>query len=146
VCLIEGANVSVGRGTDTPFEHIGAPWIDGRKLAGALNARRLAGIRFYPTRFTPTTAKYKGEVCEGVFMLVTDREAMKPVRVGVELIAAIYKLHADKLEIDKVLRLLGSSTALARIKAGDDPARIAASWSDDEARFRLLRAPYLLYR
>jgi uncharacterized protein YbbC (DUF1343 family) len=146
VCLIEGANVSVGRGTDTPFEHVGAPWIDGRRLAAALNGRGLAGVRFYATRFTPTTAKYKGEACQGVFMIVTDREAMEPVRVGVELIAAIYKAHPDRFDIDKTLRLVGSPTVLGRIKAGDDPARIAASWSNDEARFRLLRAKYLLYR
>lgn len=146
VCLIEGANVSVGRGTDTPFEHVGAPWMDGRRLAAELNGRRLPGVRFYPTSFTPTASKYKGEVCQGVFILVTDREVMKAVRVGVELIAAVYRLHGDKLEIDKVLRLVGSENVVARVKAGEDPARIAASWADDEARFRLFRARYLLYR
>jgi uncharacterized protein YbbC (DUF1343 family)/CubicO group peptidase (beta-lactamase class C family) len=146
VCLIESSNVSVGRGTDTPFEHVGAPWMDGRRLAAELNARRIPGVRFYPTSFTPTDSKFKGEPCSGVFMLVTDRDALKAVRVGVELIAAVHRLHPDKFEVDKVLRLLGSAAVLARIKAGDDPAAIAASWSNDEARFRLLRAKYLLYR
>jgi uncharacterized protein YbbC (DUF1343 family) len=145
ICLIEGANVSVGRGTDTPFEQVGAPWIDGRKLAEALNARRLPGVRFYPTRFTPTAGQYKGEACQGVFLLVTDREKMDPVRVGVELIAAVRKLCGDRFEIDKVLKLLGSPDVLAHLKAGDDPTRIAASWANDEGRFRLLRAKYLLY-
>jgi uncharacterized protein YbbC (DUF1343 family)/CubicO group peptidase (beta-lactamase class C family) len=146
VCLLEAANVSVGRGTDTPFEHVGAPWMDGRKLAAELNGRHLPGVRFYPTSFTPTASRFKGELCHGVFMVVTDRQALKAVRVGVELLAAVHRLHGGAFEIDKVLRLLGSPTVLARIKSGDDPARIAASWSDDEARFRLLRSKYLLYR
>ena len=79
---IEGTNISVGRGTDTPFEQLGAPWIDGLALADALNARRIPGIRFYPVRFTPTASKYSGQECQGVFMIVTDRAALRPVRVG----------------------------------------------------------------
>ncbi|HEY3382773.1 MAG TPA: exo-beta-N-acetylmuramidase NamZ domain-containing protein [Vicinamibacterales bacterium] len=146
VCLIEGANVSVGRGTDTPFEQIGAPWIDGPKLASDLNARRLPGIRFYPTSFTPSTSKYKDERCQGVFMLVTDREAMRPVRVGIELLAAVRRLHGDRFEIDKTLRLVGSARVVERIKLGDDPAAIAQSWANEEGQWRLLRAKYLIYR
>jgi uncharacterized protein YbbC (DUF1343 family) len=146
VCLVEATNVSVGRGTDTPFEHIGAPWIDGTKLAATLNARKLPGIRFYPTSFTPAASKFKGELCSGVFMLVTDRVALRPVRVGVEIAAALRRQHGDTFEIDKMLRLLGSPAVLERIKAGDDPARIAASWSTDEGRWRLLRAKYLIYK
>jgi uncharacterized protein YbbC (DUF1343 family) len=144
--LIEGANVSVGRGTDTPFEQFGAPWLDGEKLAAALNARRLPGVRFYPTSFTPTASRFKGQLCQGVALVVTDRDAMKPVQVGVEVASAIYRQHGDTFEIDKILPLLGSPTILARLKAGDDPAAIAASWSTDEGRWRLLRAKYLLYR
>jgi uncharacterized protein YbbC (DUF1343 family) len=146
VCLVEGTNVSVGRGTDTPFEHVGAPWLDGRKLAAALNARKLPGIRFYPTSFTPTASRFKGEPCGGVFMIVTDRDALRPVRVGLELASAIYRQHGDTFEIDRMLRLLGSPATLARIKSGDDPAAIAASWANDEGRWRLLRAKYLIYR
>ncbi|MBP1635913.1 MAG: pbpE 6, partial [Acidobacteria bacterium] len=97
---IEYSNLSVGRGTDTPFEQVGAPWIDGRRLAARLNARQVPGIRFYPTSFTPGDSKYKGERCGGVFMVVTDREALRPVRVGVEVASAIYGLYGDKLKLD----------------------------------------------
>jgi uncharacterized protein YbbC (DUF1343 family)/CubicO group peptidase (beta-lactamase class C family) len=146
ICIIEGANVSVGRGTDTPFEHVGAPWMDGQKLAAALNARRLPGVRFYPTSFTPDASRYKDERCSGVFMIITDRSSLQAVRLGVEVASAIYKQHPTSFEIDKILRLLGSARALERIKSGEDPARIAASFAADEGRWRLLRAKYLIYQ
>jgi uncharacterized protein YbbC (DUF1343 family)/CubicO group peptidase (beta-lactamase class C family) len=146
ICLFEYSNVSVGRGTDTPFEQVGAPWVDGRRLAAELNARQLPGVGFYPVSFTPTAGKFKGERCQGVFIGVTNRAAMSAVRVGIEIAAALQKMGGDSFDIEKSLRLIGSPAVVARIKAGDDPARIAASWSDDEAAFRLLRAKYLLYR
>ncbi len=142
---IEGTNISVGRGTDTPFEQIGAPWIDGVRLAEALNGRELPGIRFYPVAFTPSASTYANEPCQGVFMVVTDRQALRPVRVGLEIAAAIYRLHGAKYDIDTALRLFGSKEALEGIKAGEDPARIVASWAAGEARWRQLRAKYLLY-
>ncbi|MDQ3070641.1 MAG: DUF1343 domain-containing protein, partial [Acidobacteriota bacterium] len=141
----EGTNVSVGRGTDTPFEQIGAPWIDGRALASALNARRLPGVSFYPVRFTPTSSKFAKEECQGVFILVLDRLAARPVRMGVEIAAALVKLHGAAFDIDKAARLFGSKADLARLKAGDDPARIAAGWVAAEARWRRARAKHLLY-
>ncbi len=141
----ESSNISVGRGTDTPFEHIGAPWIDGMRLAEALNARSIPGVRFYPEQFTPTASKFANESCQGIFIVVTDRNAVRPVRVGVEIASALVKLFPGKFEIDPSLRLFGSAAGLTRIKAGDDPAAIAASWSAAEARWRLLRAKYLLY-
>jgi uncharacterized protein YbbC (DUF1343 family)/CubicO group peptidase (beta-lactamase class C family) len=141
----ESTNVSVGRGTDTPFEQIGAPWIDGVALADALNARRLPGIRFYPVRFTPTANKYSGQECQGVFMVVTNRDVLRPVRVGVEIAAMLNKLYGSKFDLDAADRLFGSKEGLARIRAGDDPATIAQSWNAGESRWRLLRNPYLLY-
>ena len=142
---IEGTNISVGRGTDTPFEHVGAPWIDGVQLADALNARAIAGVRFYPVRFTPASSKYAGEECQGVFIIVTDRAALRPVRVGLEIASALTRLYPAQYQIDLAARLLGSKDTIARIKTGDDPATIAASWSAAEAKWRLLRAKYLLY-
>jgi uncharacterized protein YbbC (DUF1343 family) len=141
----ESTNVSVGRGTDTPFEHVGAPWIDGARLSDALNARAIPGVRFYPVAFTPTASKFANELCQGVFVVVTDRAAVRPVRVGVELASALLRLFPGRLEVDAAARLFGSTDGLARLKAGDDPAGIAASWSAAEARWRLLRAKYLLY-
>jgi uncharacterized protein YbbC (DUF1343 family) len=146
VAIIEGTNVSVGRGTDSPFEHFGAPWMDGPKLSAALNARHLPGVRFYPTSFTPTTSAFKGELCSGVYIVVTDRNALETVRLGVEIASAIYRQHGAVFEIDRMLQLLGSARVLEQIKSLEDPARIAASWANDEGRWRLLRAKYLIYR
>ena len=143
---IETTNISVGRGTDTPFEQIGAPWIDGPAFSDALNARRIPGVRFYPIRFTPASSKYAGEACQGVFMIVTDRAALRPVRLGIEIAAMLHKMYGSRFELDAAERLFGSREGLGRIRAGDDPAAIAASWSAAEARWRLMRAPYLLYR
>ncbi len=143
---IEATNLSVGRGTDTPFEHVGAPWIDGVRLAAELNGRRIEGVRFYPESFTPTGSKFKGEACQGVFMVVTDRLALRPVRVGVEIASALYRLYPSQFQVEAAARLLGSRTVIKRIQSGEDPAAIAASWSGDESRWRLLRAKYLLYQ
>ncbi|MEO6238150.1 MAG: exo-beta-N-acetylmuramidase NamZ domain-containing protein, partial [Vicinamibacterales bacterium] len=145
VGAIEGTNLSVGRGTDTPFEHIGAPWIDGVQLADALNARAVPGVRFYPVRFTPLSSKYANEPCQGVFIIVTDRAALRPVRVGLEIASALIRMYPAQFQLDLAARLFGSRETLARIRAGDDPLAIAASWSAAEARWRLLRSKYLLY-
>ena len=146
VGAIETTNISVGRGTDTPFEQLGAPWVDGPALADALNARRIPGIRFYPVRFTPTASKYSGQECQGVFLIVTDRTALRPVRLGVEIASTLFKLYGAQFEIGGAERLFGSHDGITRIRAGEDPAAVAATWSAAEARWRLLRAPYLLYR
>ena len=146
VGAIESTNLSVGRGTDTPFEQVGAPWLDGVKLAEALNARNLPGIRFYPVRFTPTSSKHANQECGGVFMVVTDRMALRPVRLGVELASAIHKLHGATFELEAAERLFGSKEGLARIRAGDDPAAVTAAWGVGESRWRLLRNKYLIYR
>ena len=142
---IEGSNLSVGRGTDTPFEQIGAPWIDGPELARELNTRRLPGVRVYPLRFSPHSSRFAGERCEGVFFVVTDRDAVRPVRLGLEVAAALYRLYGDRFDLDAVARLLGSRATLARIRAGDPPWEIAAGWAEGEAAWRRLRVPYLLY-
>ena len=143
---IEGTNISVGRGTDTPFEQVGAPWIDGVQLADALNGRGIAGVRFYPVRFTPISSKYANEACQGVFMIVTDRASLRPVRLGLEVAAALNKLYGAKFELESAQRLFGSKDTLTRVRAGEDPAAIAATWGAGEARWRLRRAGYLLYR
>ena len=142
---IEGANLSVGRGTDTPFEQIGAPWIDGPALARELNRAGLPGLRVYPVSFTPESNRFAGELCHGVFFLVTDRDALRPVRLGLEVAAALHRLHGDAFELDAVPRLFGSRAMTARIRAGDPTWAIAAAWDDGAAAWRRLSAPYLLY-
>jgi uncharacterized protein YbbC (DUF1343 family)/CubicO group peptidase (beta-lactamase class C family) len=143
---IEGTNLSVGRGTDTPFEQIGAPWIDGTALAAALNARELTGVRFYPVTFTPAAgAKLGGQVCHGVFAIVTDRDRIRPVRVGLEIAATLSKMYGPLFTLEDSAHLLGSKATIEKLRAGADPASIAASWHGDEERWRLTRAKYLLY-
>ncbi len=143
---IEGTNLSVGRGTDTPFEQVGAPWIDGVRLAAELNARALPGVRFYAVSFTPTSSKYANQVCHGVSLVVTDRDRIRPVRVGLEIAAALDRLYGAQFDLEAAVTLFGSRADLERVRRGDDPAAIAAGWAAGEAAWRALSAKYRLYR
>ncbi|MEK6630935.1 MAG: exo-beta-N-acetylmuramidase NamZ domain-containing protein [Acidobacteriota bacterium] len=142
---IEASNLSVGRGTDTPFEQLGAPWIDGPRLAAELNRRGIAGVRFYPIAFTPTSSKFANERCQGVFIIVTDRERVRSVRVGLEVASALYRFHPAQFNVDGVGRLFGADT-VKRIKVGENPEDIVTSWARAEAQWRLRRAKFLMYR
>ena len=143
---IEGTNISVGRGTDSPFEQLGAPWIDGPALSAALNASALPGIRFYPVTFTPAAgAKLGGQACHGVFMIVTDRDRLRPVRVGLQIASTLSKIYGKQFTLEDAATLFGPKAMLEKIRAGADPAAIAAAWAADEAKWRLTRAKYLLY-
>src|SRR5215218_135208 len=119
VGLLETTNVSVGRGTDTPFELLGAPWIDGRKLAAYLNGRGLAGATFVPVRFTPRASVFKGEECGGVNIVVTNRPLFKPVRAGLEIAVALRRLYPQEWKVDDYMRLLANADTLERVKRGD---------------------------
>jgi uncharacterized protein YbbC (DUF1343 family) len=145
VAMIEGANVSVGRGTDTPFELVGAPWVDGKKLAAYLNGREIQGVRFVATDFRPLRERFEGQVCRGVQVLLLDRQALDPAALGVELAAAMCRLFPENFQIEKTLPLVGSRTVLQAIQAGEDPARIVYEWQEALQQFRQLRAKYLLY-
>ncbi len=145
VCLLEPTNVSVGRGTNTPFEVIGAPWIDGRKLAAALNAATLPGVRFVPVRFKPTTSVHKDADCGGVNLIITNREVFEPVLTGFELIAQLHKLHPREFELNKVLRLLVNQQALDALAKGSDGRALKQVYERDLEGFRTLRQRYLLY-
>jgi uncharacterized protein YbbC (DUF1343 family) len=142
---LEAANVSVGRGTDRPYEQVGAPWIDGVRLAAVLNARGLPGARVLPVRFTPAAAPHSGLSCGGVALSITDRAALRPVRVGLEIASALVRLFPGQFQPAKAEALAGTKEALARLEAGEDPAVIAAGWAGEEAAWRLRRAAYLLY-
>ncbi len=145
VCLLETTNVSVGRGTNTPFELVGAPWLDGQKLASYLNARQIAGVRFVPVRFTPTTATHKDQECGGVNIVVTDRTRLQSVALGIELAAALRQLYPSDWKVDGFLRLLANSDAFERLKRGDSAESIVRSWSNSLEQFRAARANALLY-
>jgi uncharacterized protein YbbC (DUF1343 family) len=146
VALIEGTNISVGRGTDTPFEIVGAPWIDSRAFATYLNGRLIAGVRFVPVTFTPTTGPYTGQICRGVNLIVTDRNVLDSPELGIELASALQKLYADHWKLDHMLGLLANQEAFDALARGDDPRSIAQSWQEDIQKFRELRAKYLLYK
>jgi uncharacterized protein YbbC (DUF1343 family) len=143
--MLEYANLSVGRGTDTPFEQIGAPWIDGRALADAVNHLALPGVRVYPVRFTPASSTFAGQACQGIFLLVTDREALRPVRLGAEIAAILVRLYGPSVDFGRSNLLVGSSDAVAALRAGQSAATVAEGWPAAEERWRSLRARYLLY-
>jgi uncharacterized protein YbbC (DUF1343 family) len=146
VCLVEATNVSVGRGTDQPFEVIGAEWIDGKRLSAAMNASNLPGLRTYPIEFTPAKGSKLGtKRCQGIFFLVTDRDALEPVRSGLTLAYHLYKIHGDTFEVDKVVRLLHNQSVLDEMKKTDDPAKLPALWKDSVEQFKSLRANHLIY-
>ena len=128
VGLIEDTNVSVGRGTPTPFEVVGAPWMDGAALAAALQRRGIAGVRFASVAFTPTASRYAGRRCNGIRIELTDRTALDASRLGIELAVALRKLHPDRFAVRDMFRLLASREILAAIEAGEDPAAIERRW------------------
>lgn len=147
VALLEASpNYSVGRGTDAPFEQVGADWIRGRELAAYLNARFLPGVRVYPTRFRPASSRFAGQFIEGVRFIVTDREAFSAARLGLELAGALEKLFPGRLVLEANRSLIGNAAVLQALQAGEDPRRIEEeSWTAVK-EFLKVREKYLLYR
>ncbi|MEP6911546.1 MAG: exo-beta-N-acetylmuramidase NamZ domain-containing protein [bacterium] len=143
--LLETTNVSVGRGTGTPFEVVGAPWIDGQQLAAYLNSRRIAGVRFVPIRFTPQSSVFKDEECGGINVIITERARFRPVTNGIEIAVALRKLYPAQWKADAYLRLLVNSDTLEKLKRGESAEQIARSWAAKLEEFRRLRKNYLLY-
>lgn len=146
VALIERTNVSVGRGTDAPFEVMGAPWIEPRTLADYLNARLIAGVRFVPVNFTPASGPYSGQSCGGVNLIVTDRNLLDSPELGLELASALKTLFPNDWKMEPLNELLVSQQVYEALEHGDDPRTIAQSWQADLQKFRDLRAKYLLYK
>ncbi len=146
VGLLETTNISVGRGTDTPFEVIGAPWMDGRKLATYLNARRIAGIRFVPVHFTPRSSVFKSEECGGVNIIITDRARLRSVLTGIEIAAALHRLFPTEWKIDGYSHLLVNADTLERLKRGDSPEELLQSWNAGLEKFRRGRERVLIYK
>jgi uncharacterized protein YbbC (DUF1343 family)/CubicO group peptidase (beta-lactamase class C family) len=144
--LIETTNISVGRGTDTPFEYVGAPWIDGGVLARALNARFLPGVRFVAVDFTPRPPyPYADQLCHGVELMVTDRNVLDTPELGLEIAAAVHKQHGDEFQLNKIDTLLANRSVLEGLLADHDPQRIAEGWQEALQDFDARRKPYLLY-
>jgi uncharacterized protein YbbC (DUF1343 family) len=146
VGLVEGANVSVGRGTETPFELLGAPWIKGRELAQYLNARNISGVRFVPLSFTPTSSIYENKKCEGVNIVLIDRNALDAPEFGMELASALHKLYPEQFRLDKMNDILVNQATLDGLAKGEDPRRIAEEWREALEKFQQLRQKYLIYK
>ena len=144
--LLETTNLSVGRGTDTPFEVVGAPWLDGQKLAKHLNERNLKGVRFVPIKFKPNASVFKDENVGGINIIITDRNAFESVRTGIEIAAALRKLYPNDWQVEKYARLLVNAEILEKVKAGIAPEEIEKSWQKNLTEFKVRRASFLLYK
>src|SRR6266436_6462657 len=140
--ILQSAGVSVGRGTQAPFEEFGAPWINGEEVAAALNSRHLAGVQFKNQPFIPVGGLYSGQRCGGVGMRITDRQAVRAMRVGLEIAAILRKLYPDKFDPEKLLLLVGNAETIRQLQAGVSPDQIIASWSADLATFDALHRKY----
>src|ERR1700722_1123131 len=144
--ILQASGISVGRGTDRPFELLGAAWIRGVELAADLNGRAIPGVRFEPERFTPESGLYKNELCEGAGVILTDRDALQTTRLGMEIASVLRKLYPNNFEPAKMIFLIGNAATVQMISNGDDSEKIVATWGRSIAEFRLKRAKYLLYR
>jgi uncharacterized protein YbbC (DUF1343 family) len=142
---LETTNVSVGRGTDEPFEWLGAPWIDARQLAAHLNAAALPGIRFVPRHRTPDASVHAGVRCAGVDLILTDRDAFRAGLTAITLAHALRTLYPDVWDLDSFPRLWGRPEVVAQLRDGLPPADVAAAWQPDLTTFLEVRARYLLY-
>lgn len=146
VALIERTNISIGRGTDTPFEVVGAPWIDPRTLADALNQRLIAGIRFVPVTFTPSSGPYANQHCGGVNLIVTERNVLDSPEMGIEVASALQKLYPNDWKIANMMPLLANRHTLDALSTGADPRAIAQEWREELEKFVERRGKYLLYK
>jgi uncharacterized protein YbbC (DUF1343 family) len=145
VCLLEPTNVSVGRGTDTPFEVVGAPWIDSRRLAEALNNANLPGARFVPVRFTPRASVHKDAECGGVNIIITDRKVFEPVVTGLEIAVQLKRLFPKEFSVERFNRLLVNQKIFDAFRQGSDARALRQIWETELDGFRAIRRKYLLY-
>ena len=143
--LLETTNLSVGRGTDTPFELLGAPWLDGDLLARELKLLKLPGVGFDAVEFTPESSKFEGELCSGVSVIITDREMFISIRTGLEIALQLRRLYPQIWEIDAYDRLLSNAATLDAIRRGRPYAEIEAIYSDGLLEFMFRRWQYLIY-
>jgi uncharacterized protein YbbC (DUF1343 family) len=146
-CLLEGTNISEGRGTTSPFQTVGAPFVNGGKLWAAMTGLNLKGVRFSATTFTPTSSKHIGQKCRGITIEVMDANAFEPMRVGLELIGVFQKLNPGELTIRESWfnRLIGQAKVLRLLKQGIEPEEIRRSWIPGLENFRRISGKYYLY-
>ena len=147
MCLIEGTNLSEGRGTTTPFEIVGAPWIDGIKLAERLNAQKMAGVLFRPVAFTPTLSKFSGEACQGVQLHVADRKSFRPLPTALTIIENIRRSYPGQFQFKNSHfdRLAGTDAVRMAMERNQPAAEIASTWQNDLKEFEIGRKKFLMY-
>ncbi len=144
--ILQNAGVSVGRGTEAPFEEFGAPWLNGDDVAAALNERHLPGVHFAAKPFIPIAGLYAGQRCGGVAIRVTDRAAVRSMRAGLEVAAILQKLYPKQFDVSKLIELVGNSDTIQQLQSGVAPEKIVTSWSSSVAGFEQLRRKYFLYK
>ncbi len=143
--ILQAAGVSVGRGTDQPFEQLGAPWIHSDVLLASLNSRQIPGVNFTAASFTPSDGLYKGEACAGIKLTIINRDVFDSIHTGLEISDALHRLYPERFQVTKLMDLLASQATVDAIIQFQAPASIIASWKSDLEQFRALRAKYLLY-
>lgn len=144
--ILQNTGVSVGRGTQTPFEEFGAPWIDGEEVSQSLNARNLPGVYFVNQPFIPVGGLHAGKRCGGVAIRVTDRAAVRSMRIGLEIATLLQKKYPEHFDVTKLMVLVGNDATVQQLKAGTPPEQIIAGWAKDLAAFDQLRRKYFLYK
>lgn len=146
VALLEGLrNYSVGRGTDTPFEFVGADWVNGPQLAAALNQRAFAGVRFYAVRRTPTDSRFAGAAIDGVQISILQRDRLEPTRLGLEIASTLLELYPGRVHLAETARLIANEQTLRALEAKESPASIWTVWEMGKQQFLEIRSRYLLY-
>jgi len=144
--ILQNAGVSVGRGTEAPFEEFGAPWINGEEVAAALNAKGLPGVHFANQPFIPVSGLYAGQHCGGVGIRVTDRFVLRAMRVGLEIAAELHKKYPGNFDVAKILLLLGNDSTIQQLQSGTPVGEIITSWAKDLATYEAVRRRYFLYK
>jgi uncharacterized protein YbbC (DUF1343 family) len=146
VAMLEGLNnYSVGRGTDTPFEFVGADWINGPRLAEYLNRRGLPGVRFYAVRRTPQASRFAGTTIDGVQISVLQRDRVESTRLGLEIAAALFELYPGRVQLAETARLIANQQAIRAIEGNENPNSIWSVWEMEKEGFLEIRSRYLLY-
>ncbi len=161
--MLDYSNISVGRGTATPFEVFGAgvpaatkdspaipAWFDGKAVADYLTARKIPGVSFASTKFAVADDAnhypYHGQTIEGVRLTVTDRAALDSPELGIEILSALHHLYPTQFKLEKVAALVANTETLTALSRDDDPRAIAAAWAPALAEFKARREKYLLYK
>src|SRR5438874_5583497 len=144
--ILQNAGVSVGRGTETPFEEFGAPWLNGDEVAAALNERHLAGLHFAAKPFIPIVGLYSGQRCGGVAVRITDRYRVRSMSMGMEAAMILHRLYPQQFDPEKLLLLIGNSDTIQQLQSGTPAEKIVASWSAALTAFDQIRRTYFLYK